>query len=190
MTEEAAGSMRPQTPMDQPDLNQIELLVLDVDGVMTDGRISYDDAGRETKTFCVRDGAGLKFWHRVGKRSAIITGRQSPVVARRAEELGISVVRQNAKTKLPVLQEVLAELGVSAERAAYMGDDLMDLPPMRACGLRITVPDAPPEVQAEAHWMSPRSGGDGAVRWAIERILRETGQWGRILERYQARDDG
>lgn len=163
----------------------IELLVLDVDGVLTDGRITYDDRGHELKSFNVRDGAGLKYWHRVGNRSAILTGRDSPVVARRAGELGISVVRQKALTKLPVLEEILAELDVRAERTAYMGDDLPDIPPMRACGLGITVADATDEVKDLADWVAPQVGGAGAVRWAIERLLRASDKWDTIMQRYR-----
>jgi len=164
---------------------EIDLLVLDVDGVLTDGRIVYDDAGRELKAFCVRDGAGLKYWHRSGKRSAILTGRNSPAVARRAEELGVSAVRQGALRKLPALREMLEELSVPASRTAYMGDDLPDIPPMRECALGVTVADAVAEVKALADWVSPLPGGRGAVRWAIEKLLRAGGLWEAILQRYQ-----
>ena len=163
----------------------IDLLVLDVDGVLTDGRITYDDAGREMKSFHVQDGSGLKYWHRSGKRSAVITGRTSDVVTRRMTELGVSVIRQGALDKLPVLQEILQELDVPADRVAYMGDDLPDLPAMRACGLKITVPSAADEVKAIADWVSPQPGGHGAVRWAIERLLRDSGLWSDIIRRYQ-----
>ncbi len=163
----------------------IDLLVLDVDGVLTDGRITFDDAGRESKSFSVRDGAGLKYWHRSGKRSAILTGRQSDVVTRRGEELGVSLVRQGALQKLPALREILDALDVPAGRTAYMGDDLTDIPPMRECGLGIAVADASAEVKALADWISPIPGGRGAVRWAIEKLLRAGGLWKTILQRYQ-----
>ena len=163
----------------------IDLLVLDVDGVLTDGRITYDDAGREMKSFHVHDGSGLKYWHRAGKRSAVITGRSSDVVARRATELGVTVIRQGTLDKLPALLEILDELGVPADRAAYMGDDLPDLPAMRACGLKISVPNAVDDVKAIADWVAPQPGGQGAVRWAIERLLRESGLWSDIIRRYQ-----
>ncbi len=163
----------------------IELLVLDVDGVLTDGKITYDSAGGETKSFHVHDGAGLKYWHRAGKRSVVITGRSSEIVSRRCGELGVSIIRQGALTKLPVLEEILAELDVPAERAAYMGDDLPDIPPMRTCGLGITVPQAVAEVKEVADWISPIPGGGGAVRWAIEKLLREGGLWSTLMQRYQ-----
>jgi len=168
----------------------IDLLVMDVDGVLTDGRIWYDDAQRELKGFDAKDGAGLKYWHRAQgprkkkKTSAILTGRSSPLVERRGAELGVTVIRQGAKDKLPVLREILAELNVSAERAAYMGDDLPDLPCMRACGLSIAVADAVEEVRATADWVSPCGGGCGAVRWAIERLLRAGGLWDQIMSQY------
>lgn len=163
---------------------EIDLLVLDVDGVLTDGRIIYDDAGHELKCFCVQDGAGLKFWHRAGRKSAIITGRSSGITVRRSAELGITTVRQGALNKLPALQEILAELNVSPERTAYMGDDLPDIPAMRECGLGITVQNAVEEVKRLADWTAPRNGGSGAVRWAIEELLKAGGAWDAILARY------
>jgi len=171
--------------MAKSDPANIDLLIMDVDGVLTDGRIIYDDAGGESKAFHVLDGAGLKYWHRAGKRSAIITGRSSPIVSRRAEELGVSAVRQGALTKLSAFREILAELGVPAERTAYMGDDLVDIPAMRECGLAITVPGGVAEVKEIADWVSPVAAGAGAVRWAIEQLLRAGGQWQTILHRYE-----
>ena len=171
--------------MSRADPADIELLVLDVDGVLTDGRIVYDDAGREAKAFCVRDGAGLKLWHRAGKRSAFLTGRQSGIVDRRAQELGVHAVRQGALVKLPAFQDILAELGAAPQRTAYVGDDLPDIPPMRQAGLAIAVADAVDEVKALADWVAPRPGGRGAVRWAIEQLLRAGGQWAKIMERYE-----
>ncbi|NLF33054.1 MAG: HAD hydrolase family protein [Planctomycetes bacterium] len=166
------------------DPTTIDLLVLDVDGVLTDGRIIYDDAGGELKMFHVQDGSGLKYWHRAGKRSAILTGRRSGVVDRRAAELGVSLVRQGSIDKLPALREILAEMRVDPARAAYMGDDLPDLPAMRICGLKIGVPNAVEEIQAVADWIAPVPGGHGAVRWAIEKLLRESGLWATVMARY------
>jgi 3-deoxy-D-manno-octulosonate 8-phosphate phosphatase (KDO 8-P phosphatase) len=163
----------------------IELLVLDVDGVLTDGRIYLTAEGDELKAFHVRDGSGIKYWLRAGRRAAIITGRSSRVVARRAEELGIEHVRQNAKTKLPVLEELLEELGVDAARTAVMGDDLTDLPMMRRAGLAVTVPEAPDEVRAQADLVTRTPGGQGCVREVIERLLKRQGLWDGIMERYR-----
>jgi 3-deoxy-D-manno-octulosonate 8-phosphate phosphatase (KDO 8-P phosphatase) len=171
--------------MPKGDPAKIELLVLDVDGVLTDGRIIYDDQGRESKSFNVHDGAGLKYWHRAGKRSALLTGRQSSIVDRRGAELGVHAVRQGALVKLPVFHEILAALGVGPQHVAYMGDDLPDIPPMRESGLAITVADAVDETKAISDWVAPQRGGEGAVRWAIERLLRASGQWAAIVERYE-----
>lgn len=171
--------------MSKGDPAAIELLVLDVDGVLTDGRLIFDDVGRESKSFNAKDGAGIKYWHRAGKKSAFLTGRDSPIVARRGAELGVHAIRQGALVKLPVLLEILSELGVPPEKAAYVGDDLPDVPSMRHCGLAITVADAVDEVKAISDWISPRIGGAGAVRWAIERLLKASGQWTAIMERYE-----
>lgn len=163
----------------------IDLLIMDVDGVLTDGRIIYDDAGRELKAFCVQDGAGLKYWKRAGKKSAIITGRESGVVIRRASELDIDLVHQGALDKLPALREILRDLDVPAERTAYIGDDLPDIPPMRACGLAIAVANAVPEVKQIADIVTLCHGGQGAVREAICMLLQAGGLWEKILQRYQ-----
>jgi 3-deoxy-D-manno-octulosonate 8-phosphate phosphatase (KDO 8-P phosphatase) len=150
----------------------IEMLVVDVDGVLTAGGIIYDSADREHKQFHVRDGSGLKMWHRAGKRSALLTGRRSPVVERRAAELGISFVVQGAAEKLPAYQSLLASAGVTSEAVCYLGDDLPDVPPLGVCGLAVAVADACAEVRAGAHYITRTPGGRGAVRETIELILR------------------
>ncbi len=164
--------------------DKIELLVLDVDGVLTDGRITLTPNGDEIKTFHARDGAGMKYWKRAGKKLAIISGRGSQAVTRRAKDLNVDMVRLNVKTKLPVLEEVLAELDVSAERTAVIGDDLTDIPMMQHSGLAITVADAADEVRQIAAMVTTRPGGFGAVREAIEVMLKGAGLWERILQRY------
>lgn len=168
------------------DYGKIELLVLDVDGVLTDGRIVLTDAGEEIKAFHVRDGAGMKYWSRVGKKLAIISGRDSPAVRRRAEELGVHAVRLNAKDKLPACREVLEELGVAFEATAVVGDDLTDLPLLRRCGLPVAVADAAGEVREAAAYVTRCAGGAGAVREVIELILKGAGLWERILQRYRS----
>lgn len=168
------------------DYSKIDLLVLDVDGVMTDGRIILTPSGEEIKAFHVRDGSGIKYWKRSGKKVAIITGRGSPVIAARAKELDVDAVRINARTKLPAYREVLAELGVPAERTAVMGDDLPDLPLFRRCGFPVAVADAVPELRESAAYVTRAAGGQGAVREVIELILKETGAWQSILARYLA----
>ena len=163
----------------------IELLVLDVDGVLTDGRIVYADNDVELKAFHVRDGSGLKVWEAAGKRSALITGRQSRVVAMRAAEVGISHVFQGAADKLAVFQQLLQAVGLTPEQACYVGDDLPDLPLLRRCGLAVAVADACPEVRHDAHHVTQRPGGHGAVREVIELILRCQGHWQRVMDHYR-----
>ncbi|MCS6850946.1 MAG: HAD hydrolase family protein [Gemmataceae bacterium] len=163
----------------------IELLVLDVDGVLTDGSIVYLDNGTELKRFHVRDGSGLKLWHQAGKRSAIITGRTSPVVDVRANELGVQWVLQGRADKLVAYREVLAVSGLAPAQVCCVGDDLPDLPLMHHCGLAVAVADACPEVQAAAHWVTRAMGGQGAVREVIERLLKVQGTWARIVRGYQ-----
>jgi 3-deoxy-D-manno-octulosonate 8-phosphate phosphatase (KDO 8-P phosphatase) len=164
----------------------IELLVLDVDGVLTDGSIVYGDDGVELKTFFVRDGSGLKLWQMAGKRAAIITGRTSNVVEIRARELGIAPVIQGAADKLTGFRQVLDEVPVAAEQVCGVGDDVPDLPVLRRCGLAVAVADACPEVLAQAHHVTRAAGGRGAVREVVELILRCQGRWhdlvGRFLE--------
>jgi 3-deoxy-D-manno-octulosonate 8-phosphate phosphatase (KDO 8-P phosphatase) len=166
------------------DWSRIRLLILDVDGVLTDGRIIIDDRGVEQKHFDVRDGAGLKYWHRAGHASAILTGRESPAVARRAAELGIAIVRQNAKDKVAAYESILAEAGVTDEEVAYVGDDVTDLPVLRRVGFSVAVADGAPEARAAALYVTQRPGGRGAVREVIEKLLRLQGRWGTIMQRY------
>jgi 3-deoxy-D-manno-octulosonate 8-phosphate phosphatase (KDO 8-P phosphatase) len=161
----------------------IELLVVDVDGVLTDGGIVYESDGVELKRFHVRDGSGLKCWHQARKRSAIITGRNSPVVERRAQELGIGFVVQGATAKLPALRHLLVETGVTADQVCYIGDDLPDLPPLRQCGLAVAVADASAEVRCDAQYITQTAGGRGAVRETIELILRAQVLWQPIVDR-------
>lgn len=166
------------------DYSKIELLVLDVDGVMTGGGITLTPAGEEIKTFHARDGAGMKYWRRSGGKIAIITGRSSPAVQRRAEELEVDVLRLGIKDKLPAYLEVLAALGQSEDRTVVVGDDLPDLPLLLRCGLPVAVADAVAEVRAAAAYVTAARGGAGAVREVIEHVLRRGGKWERILARY------
>jgi len=170
--------------MPEPDYAQLDLLVLDVDGVLTDGRIVYSSAGDELKHFHVRDGSGMKYWKRLGKRLAIITGRQSELVLRRAEELQVDTVRQGCKDKLPALREVLTELGASPERTAIMGDDLTDLPVLRHCAVSACPADAVEEVRRRVNYVCNRAGGAGCVREFIEHLLRSANLWPKVMQRY------
>lgn len=167
-------------------LRAIDWLVLDVDGVLTDGGIFYDESGSEFKRFHVRDGSGLKIWNFVGKQAAIITGRNSRLVDRRAAELGIAPVIQGAAEKMPALRQFLKDTGISPGRVCAIGDDVTDLGLMLNCGLAVAVADAAPEVRQAAHYVTRMPGGHGAVREAIEWILRAQGQWQPIVERFRS----
>lgn len=166
------------------DLSKIRLLLLDVDGVMTDGRIIYDSHGGETKAFDVKDGHGLKLLQRAGIRVGIITGRQSAIVARRAEELGIDIVYQGARDKTLPFNEILQTLSLTPAEVAYVGDDIVDLPVMRRVGFAATVADALDDVKAHAHLVTSRSGGRGAVREICDYLLKETGRWAAVTRHY------
>jgi 3-deoxy-D-manno-octulosonate 8-phosphate phosphatase (KDO 8-P phosphatase) len=155
----------------------IQLLLMDVDGVLTDGSIIYADNGVEIKKFHVRDGSGLKLWHMTGKKSAIITGRTSRAVEVRAAELGIGQVIQGAADKRAAFQQMLAQPGVAAEQVCYVADDVPDLPVLRQCGLAAAVADACPEVRSRAHYVTRTPGGHGAVREVIELILHCQERW-------------
>jgi 3-deoxy-D-manno-octulosonate 8-phosphate phosphatase (KDO 8-P phosphatase) len=165
-------------------LANIQLLILDVDGVLTDGGIIRDDNGIQIKRFHVRDGAGIVLWRRLGKDVAIITGKESDVVTHRAEELGIQHVYQNAGNKLEAYEQVKEELGVRDNEIAYVGDDLPDLPVMRKVAVPIAVADAVHEVQGVAKHVTKNGGGHGAVRDAIEYLCKEMGLWQQVLDRY------
>jgi 3-deoxy-D-manno-octulosonate 8-phosphate phosphatase (KDO 8-P phosphatase) len=163
---------------------KIELLLLDVDGVLTDGSIMYTDAGAEVKRFHVRDGSGLKLWHLAGKRSAIVSGRKSQAVERRAAELGIAPVLQGQSDKLPAFGVLVTVTGLRAEQVCAIGDDLPDLPVMRRAGLAVAVADACAEVRKAADYVTAVAGGRGAVRDAVEWLLKLQGSWAELLGRY------
>ena len=162
----------------------IKLLVLDVDGVLTDGHLWYDNSGEELKAFNIQDGLGIKLLLRGGVDVAIITGRRSALVARRARELGIRHVIQGREDKLAALQALLEELALPLQEIAYMGDDLPDLAAIRAAGLGIAVANAQPVVAGHADYKTARSGGDGAVREICDLILQAQGKFDAIVERY------
>ena len=164
----------------------VRLLLLDVDGVLTDGGLRYDDGGGEAKTFHVHDGHGLKMLQAQGVPVGIITSRQSPLVARRASELGIAHLRQGASDKRAALDALLADLGLDAQAVAYVGDDVIDLPVMTRVGLAVAVADAHPEVRARAHWVTRAAGGRGAVREVCDLLLAATGRLDAALAPYLA----
>ncbi len=162
----------------------IRLVIFDVDGVLTDGGLYFDDDGRQYKRFHSRDGHGLRMLGDAGLQTAILTGRRSGVVEHRARELRIDHVIQGQREKLPAFVELCQRQGLTAEQTAYMGDDLLDLPVMRRCGLALAVADAHPLVRQHAHWLSHCNGGGGAVREACEFILRAQGRLEAALARW------
>jgi 3-deoxy-D-manno-octulosonate 8-phosphate phosphatase (KDO 8-P phosphatase) len=153
----------------------IRLLVLDVDGVLTDGRLYYGGDEVELKAFHIQDGHGLKMLRESGIEVAIITGRTSQAVERRAQNLGVQYVYQGVADKLAVFEQLLARLGLSATAAAGMGDDLPDLPILRRCGLALTVPEAPALIRSHAHYVTSLHGGSGAVREVCELLMQAQG---------------
>lgn len=160
------------------------LLMMDVDGVLTDGRIIQDGHGHELKVFDVKDGHGIVMAHRAKLRTALISGRESETIRRRAEELGIELVFQKIWNKLEVYEKILVDTELTHDEVAYIGDDLIDIPLLRRVGLAVAVADAVDEVKAAAHLITQRPGGQGAVREVIEFILRAQGHWDSLLERY------
>lgn len=160
----------------------IRALVLDVDGVLTDGRIHYAPShpDEEAKSFHCRDGLGLRLAGEAGWHLALLTGRDSKVVSRRARELGIPDVMQGAFPKLPVFEDWCRRREISPAEVAYMGDDLVDIPIMRRVGLGAAVADAHPEALQVADWVSTRDGGSGAVRELIEFMLRVQDRWDEV----------
>jgi 3-deoxy-D-manno-octulosonate 8-phosphate phosphatase (KDO 8-P phosphatase) len=165
-------------------LQKIRLLLLDVDGVLTDGRIIYGSDGTETKAFDVKDGHGLKMLQRAGLLTGIITGRESTVVLHRARELGIEIVHQAAKDKLIPYRQILSDLGLSDDQVAYVGDDIVDLPILRRVGFAATVADCVEDVREHVHYVTNRPGGRGAVREICDLLLRGGGYWESVAGKY------
>ena len=166
--------------------SRVRLLLLDCDGVLTDGRITPVEGGEELKSFHTRDGHGLVMLHRAGLRSGIISGRASRLVEMRAADLGIPFVRQGAHDKVAAFESLMAEAGVEPGRAAYVGDDVVDIPLMRRCGFAVAVADATPDTRAAAHYVTRLPGGFGAVREVCELILKAQGRWDELMRRYLA----
>lgn len=163
---------------------QIELVLADVDGVLTPGQIIFNNQGIESKQFHIRDGLGIRLWQRAGYKFGVITGRSSHIVKIRAAELGVEIVRQTAEDKLPVAQEILGQLNLEPQQACYIGDDLPDVPVMRHVGLAVAVADASEETRAAAHYVTKLDGGSGAVREVIELILKSQRRWQDLIQKY------
>jgi 3-deoxy-D-manno-octulosonate 8-phosphate phosphatase (KDO 8-P phosphatase) len=162
----------------------VRLMAFDVDGVLTDGVLYVTDGGEEIKAFHTLDGLGMKLLQSAGVAVALITGRQSRLVARRAAELGVTHLFQGVDDKLAVLDGLRAQLGIAMPACGYMGDDLPDLPLLTRCGLAATVPEAPEAVRTRAHYVSRRPAGRGAVREVCELILSAQGALDAALGRY------
>lgn len=165
-------------------LKKIKMLILDVDGVMTDGRIIMDSDGREMKNFCVRDGHGLVMLQRHGIRVAILTGRTSLVVDHRARDLKISEVYQGALDKKEVFTRILEKNSLTPEQIAYVGDDIVDIPVLKMVGFSTAVADAVDEVKKHVDYVTVCRGGQGAVREICEMLLDTQGFWPKIARRY------
>jgi len=162
----------------------VKLLVLDVDGVMTDGRLYYHDDGTESKAFDVRDGHGIKMLKQAGIETALISGRSSPLVEKRAADLGIKDVVQGVRDKVPVLEKLLSEKKVKIEETAYVGDDVVDLPVMNRVRFAVAVANASEYLFDIAHYVTLARGGRGAVREVAELILGVQNKWDKVAQVY------
>lgn len=170
--------------VEHADPGGVRLLVLDVDGVLTDGRLRLDGRNPEPKVFHVRDGFALRQWTTTGHHVAIITGRSSPAVVARASELGIESVHQGVGDKRPVLESLQQTFGCSPAQTAVMGDDLPDLPMLRMCGYPMAPADAVAEIRNAAAYVTAARGGFGAVREGIERLMRASGAWAEVVRAF------
>jgi 3-deoxy-D-manno-octulosonate 8-phosphate phosphatase (KDO 8-P phosphatase) len=162
----------------------IRLLLLDVDGVLTDGRIVYDGAGRELKFFDIKDGHGIKLLQRAGLEVGILSGRRSPALRLRAKELGIHLLRQKVLDKGKALEAILRKKRFRAEQICFVGDDLVDLPVLARVGLAVAVTDSVEDVKANAHYITHHPGGQGAVREVCDLILKAQGKWEAATQEY------
>ncbi len=163
---------------------KIELLLLDVDGVLTDGRLTMSNEGAELKSFHARDGLGIRMAQRGGIMIGLISGRESRVVADRAEELYITEVHQRIYDKLEKFREILQRLKLQPEQVCFMGDDLVDIPVLRAVGLAAAPADAIEQVLSTAHYITGRNGGAGCVRELVDILLQATGKWDKVTSRF------
>jgi len=189
MTERFDGETMRESEPQQPNqlainLADIQILVMDVDGVLTDGTLVINADGSESKGFNSLDGHGIRMWQRAGLKVALLSGRGSEPTQRRAQQLEIDHCIQDCHNKLPALKELAEKLGLTAEAIAYIGDDLTDLPSIRYAGFGVAVANAVDEVKRYADYVTTRPGGSGAVREVIEYILKSTGRWQQLMNRY------
>lgn len=162
----------------------LRLMIFDVDGILTDGSLHYGPQGELIKTFNVLDGHGIKLLQQSGVATAIITARQSEIVARRAADLGIATLMQGVHDKLTAFESILSESGINARQCGFMGDDVIDLPVMTRVGFAASVPNGHPEVRARAHYLAQANGGRGAVREVCDFILQAQGNYEAALAPY------
>ncbi|MBA4016808.1 MAG: phenylphosphate carboxylase subunit delta [Pirellula sp.] len=163
----------------------IELILADVDGVLTDGSIIFTNEGIEIKRFNIQDGLGIRLWQRAGGKFGLVTGRNSHIVNVRAAELGIEIVRQGTEKKVAAVKEILAQLRLEPRQVCYIGDDLPDLPALRYVGLGVAVANACVDVRQVADYVTTALGGAGAVREVIEVVLRSQQRWDDVVHSYQ-----
>lgn len=166
------------------DARRIRLLLFDVDGVLTDGTIVLHHDGTESKTFHIRDGAGIVWAQRAGLKVGLLSARLSEATSRRAAQLGIALVVQGANDKLAAYNQIARDAGLPDDEIAYMGDDLQDLPVLRRAGFSAAPADAAPDVRRCVDWVSSRPGGQGAVRELIEHVLQLQGVWPDAVAEY------
>lgn len=165
-------------------VQSIRMILSDVDGVLTDGSITYNNQGIETKSFHVRDGMGVKLWKRAGHEFGILTARTSHVVKLRFAELGVELVRQGVDDKLKAANQIVESLGIGLEEVCYVGDDLNDLAVLNQVGLAVSVADAAEEARKSAHLVTKAVGGRGAIRELVETILKSQKRWEELIESY------
>ena len=163
--------------------SRIRLVLMDVDGVLTDGRIHFDYTGNEVKSFHVHDAAGIIYWHRAGGLTGFLSGRPGRIVEDRARELGVHEVHLGAMDKNSVFEEILQRRDLASEQVAYVGDDLLDLPVLRRVGLAVAPPSARPEVLEAVHFVTETAAGCGVVRETVEYLLRAQGRWEEVVIR-------
>jgi len=168
---------------------QIELILSDIDGVMTDGGIHVLDDGRQMVTFHIRDGMGVRLWREAGKRFGIVSGRNLEAIRRRAAELWLDIVQVGVDDKLPAVDAIARELALSRNQICYIGDDLLDLATIRVVGLGVAVADAIEDVRRAAKYTTSVPGGKAPVREVVELILKNTGRWEDVVRRYRGNDE-
>jgi 3-deoxy-D-manno-octulosonate 8-phosphate phosphatase (KDO 8-P phosphatase) len=166
---------------------RIRLVLFDVDGVLTDGRIALHGDGRESKQFHIRDGIVMVWAQRVGLKVGLLSARLSATTTERASQLGITLVHQGVSSKIEAYDEIVGDIGLNDDEIAYMGDDIVDIAVLARVGLAAAPSDAVAEVRKRVHWIAPSAGGCGAARELLELILRAQGRWDAIVSSFEAK---